>query len=175
MKTIFTALAATVIALGFAASGRASTVKYDYDRDAEFSNWKTFAWMEPARPDASMTDTRIRKAVETGFTDRGFTPAERSKADFLITCRTVTWRDLHLDETPYAPRFGRSIQMNRVAMGGLVVSVIDPQTGKMVWQGTVTDELASNPEQADKRTAKAIEKLLKQFPPKERREEKKKR
>jgi hypothetical protein len=98
------------IALSIAAPALASSVKYDYDRAVDCSQWKTMAWRVPARPNESMSTERVPTGV-------------------------------------------------------LIVEIYDRTTGKLAWRGTVTDELASDPEKADKKTAKAVAKLLQKFPP----------
>ena len=154
-----------VISLGFAAAAAASTVKYDFDRDVDFSKWTTMAWSSPAGPALSMTETRIAKAVEMGFQNRGYTRVESpAQADFVIDWRAAAWQDVRLDDTFRGPAFGRTLSVRREARGALVIDVHDARTGRLVWHGVVTDALAGDPEQADRKTAKAVEKLLKKFP-----------
>lgn len=45
-----------------------------------------------------------------------------------------------------------------------MVEVYDGKSGRLVWRGAVTDALAKDPEKADKKTQKAVAKLLKGFP-----------
>jgi len=165
MKRWLAALTMT-LALGLAHAASAATVKYDYDRDVDFAAWKTFAWSGPAAPGASLTEKRLERAVEDGFEAKGYRLVERpAEADFLIACRAAAWRDVSLSESWHGPAFGRDLSVQRVARGALLVDVVDRRTGRLAWRGTVSDDLAGSPEQADKRTAKAVEKLLKKFPP----------
>ena len=161
------ALAGIVIALCMAANAEASSVKYDYDRDVDFSKWTTVAWKDDARPDGSMTARRIAKAVEAGFVERGYTFVEDAeKADFVLESRAVAWEDVRVQGVYHGPAFGRSVYIDREARGALLVDAFDPKTGRLVWHGVVSDALARNPEDADKKTAKAVHKLLQKFPAK---------
>ena len=54
-----------------------------------------------------------------------------------------------------------------LAQGSLILQFVDRSQGKMVWRGTVMQKL--DPEQKDKALVlaeKAVDKLLKDFPPK---------
>jgi hypothetical protein len=165
MNKWITALVTIVTAVCSAATGLASTVTYDFDREVDFSKWKSLAWAGPDSHGTTLAEERIRRAIETGFQEKGFTVvADRQKADFLITYRAATWRDVELEEALRGPGFGRSVRLKRVPKGILVVDVIDRSTGKLAWRGAVSDTLADNPEKADKKAAKAIAKLLKYFP-----------
>lgn len=155
-----------VASLSIAVAAAASTVKYDFDREVDFSKWAYVAWRTDERPDASMVDKRIGKAVEAGFEARGYVlTQDRTKADFVIDYRVAAWQDVSLEGNLAGPALGpRYARVNRESMGALVIHVYDGQTGKLAWHGVVSGALASNPEQADKRTAKVVEKLLRKFP-----------
>lgn len=141
---------------------------YDYDRDTDFSRWTSFAWAPPGVPGGSPTVDRLRRAVEDGFVAKGYARVERpDRADFLVTFRAAAWRETLVSESFRGPGFGRDLGLQRVPTGALVVEVYDRRTRGLAWHGVVTDELAGDPEKADRRTAKAVEKLLKKFPSRE--------
>jgi hypothetical protein len=152
------------IMLGLASAANAATVKYDHDKSVDMRTWRYMTWASEAG-DPSMKEQRIDDAVAAGFAARGyFLVAEREGADFLIQWRAAAWQDVRLEGTAWSPAFGRDLRLAREAMGTLVVTVVERKTGKVAWRGMVTDALASDPEKADRRTAKAVEKLLKKFP-----------
>jgi hypothetical protein len=57
------------------------------------------------------------------------------------------------------------LKIDSTPVGTLIVDVIDARTGRLAWRGSVSDALASDPGKADKRTGKAVTKLLRKFPP----------
>jgi hypothetical protein len=148
----------------------ASTVKYDYDREVDFSGWKTMAWRRLHQAGESMREKRIRRAVEDGFKAKKYVLLDtRTQADFLIEYSTSARQDLQFNETLMGPGFGRSARIEAIPTGTLIVDVYDGRTGRLAWRGMVTDTLANDPNDADKKTAKAVTKLLKKFPPEKKR------
>ena len=57
-----------------------------------------------------------------------------------------------------------AVCLTGTAVAATVKVEADHRTGKVAWQGVVSDALADTPEQADRRTAQAVEKLLRKFP-----------
>jgi hypothetical protein len=47
------------------------------------------------------------------------------------------------------------------------VDVFDAKTKKMVFRGTASDDISDKPEKNSKKIDKAVEKMFKDFPPKE--------
>jgi len=147
-------------------SAHAASVKYDADETIDFSPWKSWAWKRPELPnESSIAEIRIRRALEEGFAAKGYTNVERAAADFLIDYHAAIGRELRLDEGWGFPG-RRDIRVNSYAKGVLVVDVFERATGRLVWRGSVSDALASDPAKADKKMGKAVAKLLKKFPPK---------
>jgi len=94
------------------------SVHYDYDREADLSQYRTYAWVPgqdstvsepsggvgersgggrlraPTDPvaDNPLTDERIRKAVEQTLSERGYRKAPAAGADFLVA-HYLTVRD----------------------------------------------------------------------------------
>ena len=162
MNKLITLVLAMAVTTGAA---QAAAVKYDYDKKVNFTTYKSWAWSEPQAADYSMTESRIREAVEAGFVADGYSQVERADADFLVDYHAAARQDVSFDETFRGPGFGRDLRMRRTPTGVLVVDVIDARTGKLAWRGLVEDALASDPKKADKKTEKAVTKLLTKFPP----------
>jgi hypothetical protein len=56
-----------------------------------------------------------------------------------------------------------------VLMGMLVVNLVDPGTGAMVWRGMASGDVDANasPEKHDKKIHEAVQKIFRGYPPKE--------
>jgi len=164
MNKLMAMLRLLAVMLSLASAAKAATVKYDFVKTVDMSQWKSVAWTSEAR-DLSMKEQRIDDAVANGFTAKGYVFVDDpAKADFLITWRAAAWQDVSLQGSAWTPAFGRDFRVARQAMGSLVVTVYDRATGKVAWKGMVSDAPADDPVQADKRVAKAVEKLLRKFP-----------
>lgn len=155
------------VAAAIAGAAAASTVKLDYDRRADFSTYESWAWKRgEERRGATLAETRIRRALTNGFTERGFERVDDlAEADFLVDYRAAAHGELRVREGFRTPGVGRDLSVDRVPVGTLVVDVFDAETGALVWRGLVSDTLARDPERAEKKTARAVAKLLAQFPP----------
>ncbi len=165
MRNMMRILTGMVLVLALVASATASSVKYDYDRTVDFSKWSTVAWRDSWRADASMSARRIEKALAEGFVERGYAFVEEpDDADFILTYRVSTWQDVRLETIHRGPAWGRTVRVDREAVGALIVEVHDRRTGRLAWHGTVSDALARDPDEADRRTGKAVRKLLAKFP-----------
>ena len=157
-----------LIAMSIAAAAIASTIQYDYDREVDFSKWKLAVWRSLEKRAETMVDKRIVKAIEAGFAGRGYAMSDdRDQADFVIDYRLAAWQDVSLEGNFRRVGIGGGYaRVNREVMGALIIDVYDRKTGKLAWHGMVSDALDDDPDGADKRTAKAVEKLLKKFPAK---------
>ena len=72
----------------FAAATFAQQVKTDYDRNANFSQYKTYSWEKVQTQDPLWVD-RIKEAVNAALTARGLTPAE-SGGEIAIVAMEMT-------------------------------------------------------------------------------------
>jgi hypothetical protein len=59
--------------------------------------------------------------------------------------------------------------VNEIVVGTLVIDLADARTRQMVWRGIGVKEIdtAARPEQRDKNVQQAIAKILRDFPPKQ--------
>jgi hypothetical protein len=156
-------------------------VVFDYDHEADFSAYSTYAWLERDNSiEAQLPDhlrIRLRRVTEDVLATKGFNPAPAPpQTDFLLTYYFGARDELRIDTvsyTPYSPwgyRYwpGYSHGHSRVRSyqkGTLVLDIVDARTRQLVWIGTLEGEVRStNP--SGKRIEKSIKKLLKNFPPK---------
>lgn len=54
-------------------------------------------------------------------------------------------------------------------MGTLILDMYDAQTKQLLWRGTSEDTLSDKPQKNENKLDKAVEKMFKNFPPKENR------
>src|ERR1700676_5813790 len=84
-RTIF---ASVGVALLFASASFAQQVKTDYDRSADFSQYKTYSWEKVQTQDPLLVD-RIKEAVNADLTAKGLTPVD-SGGDVAIVAMEMT-------------------------------------------------------------------------------------
>ena len=174
------------LAIG-AASVVAQDVRYDYDKDKDFSKYKTYKWVPikgADQPD-ELTASRITSAVDTQLTAKGLTKTDGDKADLYIGYQTAVGTEKQFTSYNtgwgYGPGWGGGWygyggmststtygSTSTVYIGQLDLSMYDPASKQLVWRGVATKTLdpKAKPEKKDKNVNKAVQKLLKNFPPK---------
>jgi len=157
-------------------------VMSDWDRDVDFSKYRTFTWLEP---DPSLEesfrlpdhlDRRLRRVVTDVLAEKGFEPAPiPPAADLLLTYYISIRKELKVDLVGttyyggytygYWPTAGYSTaRVREYAAGTLVVDIIDRESGRAVWTGVVTGT-AQNENPSGDRIQQVMEALLEEFPP----------
>src|SRR3984957_6600479 len=90
-----TILASVGSVLLFASSSFAQQVKTDYDRNANFNQYKTYSWEKVQTQDQLWVD-RIKEAVNTALAAKGLTPVE-SGGDVAIVAMETTQNERTLN------------------------------------------------------------------------------
>jgi Domain of unknown function (DUF4136) len=164
------------LTLLFAGNAAAQQVKTDYDRSANFAQYKTYSWEHVKTQDALDID-RIKSAVNTALAAKGWTQVD-SGGDVSIVAVEIT-RDQQTLNTFYNG-FGGGWGWRRFGGGGLgeattttetykvgtvVVDLFDTKSKELLWRGTSTDTLSNNSNKNIKNLDKGVEKMFKNFPP----------
>lgn len=172
-----------LIAIGaFLISGCSSMrVMVDYDDQFDFSNYKSFEFIVPqkeARQDmknqAVISDPLfVKKAsreITSALTTKGYRQAgDKKEADFLIAFYATAKNKPQITPPMYRiGRFGRRwVSPGRVyhyKQGTLIIDIVDRNQKELVWRGVGSGVL--DRDEPTKNLLKAIEKILKDFPPK---------
>ena len=159
-------------------------VASDFDPQANFSALHTYQFHlapadDPADPRVqnSLLDERIRAAVDTELSTKGFQKLRSGSPDFLVSFHVGV--ESKLDVTtlnrsyPYYGGYygawgGYSETMVReYEQGTLMIDVIDPASGSLIWRGSAQSEVKDlkTPEARTKRINVVVERVLAKFPP----------
>ena len=160
----------------FAGTSSAQQVKTDYDRGANFGQYKTYSWEQVKTKDALDVD-RIKAAVNAALTAKGWTQVE-SGGDVCIMAVEITSNQQTLNT--FYDGFGGGWGWRRFGGGGfgeattttetykvgtVVVDLFDHKTKQLVWRGSASDTLSNNSDKNIKKLDKGVEKMFKKFPP----------
>src|ERR1700736_5393364 len=162
--------------LFFAGQASAQQVKTDYDRSANFAQYKTYSWQHVNTQDPLDVD-RIKSAVNTALAAKGWTQVD-SGGDVSIVAVEIT-RDQQTLNTFYDGlgggwgwrRFGgggfgqATTTTETYKVGTVVVDLFDTKTKQLIWRGTESDTLSNNSDKNIKNLDKGVDKMFKQFPP----------
>ena len=159
----------------------------DYDPDARFDNYTTFAWMGDAdvvqteAPDdgyiSPLNVQRIERAIENELTTHGYRQlANPDDADFLVTFTVGTRDRIYVERYPLAYRdrwirhwpyyYSGVVDVHEYTEGMLAIDIFDRLTMHPVWHGVARKRIRGadtrDPEPQIKRAVTAI---LGEFPP----------
>jgi hypothetical protein len=175
MKTQKMAFVLTGIMLLLAGIASAQQVKTDYDRSANFAQYKTYSWEHVKTQDTLNVD-RIKSAVNTALAAKGLTQVD-SGGEISIVAVEMTQNQQTLN-TFYNGfgggwgwrRFGGGLgeattTTETYKVGTLVVDLFDSNTKKLLWRGSSSDTLSNNSDKNIKNLDKGVEKMFKKFPP----------
>ncbi|WP_170827410.1 DUF4136 domain-containing protein [Roseivirga sp. 4D4] len=151
-------------------------VSSDYDKAADFSTYKTFAWAREQEPvgkshpmyDNELNRKRIRDAIEAEMASIGFKRFDLAPdilVDFHITIDQKMDYMVH-DYYPFGFNYWPDYDMASYSYkkGALVIHFVDTKKEQLVWQGVGTKTLSDvPPENPEERIKKAVEKILSKY------------
>jgi Domain of unknown function (DUF4136) len=176
------------IALLFAAvtSAVAQDIRYDFDKDKDFSKYKTYKWVSikgADQPD-ELTAKQITAAIDAELAKKGLTKTDLDSADLYIGYQTAVGTEKQFTAYNtgwgYGPGWGRGWygyggmattttygSTSTIYIGQLDLSMYDDAQKQLVWRGTAskTVDPKAKPEKKQKNITKAVQKLLKNYPP----------
>ena len=172
-RTIF---ASVGIVLLFASASFAQQVKTDYDRGADFSQFKTYTWEKVQTQDQLWVD-RIKEAVNTALAAKGLTPVE-SGGDMAIVAIEMTKNQQTLNTFydgfggGWGWRWGgfggvgeATTTTDNYKVGTLVVDLFDSNRKTLLWRGSASDTLSDKSDKNIKNLDKGVQKMFDHFPP----------
>ena len=177
MKRRDIATSMCALALTLAAAAMAQQVETTVDRTADFSKYRTFtievatSWGNP------IGEKHLLEELTNAFTAKGWENTQASP-DVHILVHGATKEKQRLD-TFYTGGYGgfyggwgwggvgsSTTTVSEYTEGTLVLDIFDAKTKTLVWRGVAQDELKVKQNKREKQAAKAIAKLLRDFPPK---------
>jgi Domain of unknown function (DUF4136) len=158
----------------FAGKLSAGQVKTDYDRSANFAQYKTYSWEQVKTKDPLDVD-RIKSAVNAALAAKGWTQVD-SGGDISVMAMEITHNQQTLNT--YYDGFGggwrwrgfgglgeATTTTETYKVGTLIVDLFDAKTKELVWRGSSSDTLSNNSSKNIQNMNKDVEKMFKNFPP----------
>jgi len=149
----------------------AQQVKTDYDRNANFTQYKTYSWSSVKTKDPLLVD-RIKSSVDSALAAKGLSQVD-SGGDLSINAMEITKNQQTLN-TFYDGGFGgwrwggfgnATTTTETYRVGTLVVDLFDTQSKELVFRGSSSDTLSNNSDKNIKNLNKGVDKMFKKFPP----------
>jgi hypothetical protein len=167
------------ITLLLASASFAAGVKTDYDRSADFSQYKTYSW-ETVQTQDQLWVPRIKEAVNGALAAKGWTEVPSGGQVAIVAMDTT---HSHQTLNTFYDGFGGGWGWRRFGGGGfgdattttetykvgtLVVDLFDAKTKTLIWRGSASDTLSHKSEKNIKNLDKGVQKMFQHFPPGER-------
>lgn len=187
MKNVFKTVPLLVVLL-VVTSCSSVRVATDYDKNANFGAYKTFAFFKNGIDKAEINDLdkrRILRAIETELLAKGFTKSENP--DLLVSIFTKSNQRVDVYNNNwgmggwgwggfgpwgmggfYGPGWGWGWNQPNVSTsteGVLFVDLLDANKKELVWQGMGTGFLSRNMEQKEERIKEFVSKIMEKYPP----------
>jgi hypothetical protein len=180
-------LLAIALLVGGVTAAVAQDVRYDFDKDKDFSKYKTYKWVTVKGADQpdELTAKRIMSAVDAELATKGLTKTDSDPADLYLAYETAVGTEKQYTSYNtgwgYGPGWGTGWyggggmsstttygSTSTIYVGQLDISMYDPASKQLVWRGVASKTLdpKAKPEKKDKNVVKAVQKLLKNYPPK---------
>lgn len=150
-------------------------VNVRYDSDTDFSKFKTYKWVtlkNGAAPIDYLTDEQIKAAFDAALALKGLSKIDGgSSADLLIGCQTTEKVEEQRPgfDSDTGLRTGSVAGNNSwtIYKGELVVNLYVAANRKLVWMGVAGKALdpKANAKKRQNNLNKAVQKLVKHFPP----------
>jgi uncharacterized protein DUF4136 len=174
-KCLLLAIVLFTLGVGCVAAQSASVT---FDKNTDFYKYKTYKWVsiKDASPVEELTADQLVGTVEAALAKKGLTKSNADNVDLLIGYQVAKNGDKHLNHYAVGSAYGSAAgatsatggaTTTSVHSGQLVLDMYDSGKKQLVWRGVVSDAIDPNdkPEKKQKRMDKAVEKLLKDYPP----------
>jgi hypothetical protein len=157
-------------------------VTSDYDTQADFSKFNTFAFYKPGIDKADISDLdkkRVLRAIEAELQLQGFIKSENPA--MLVSFFTKSRERVNVNQNRNNMGFGWGMGWNPWMMGGmnnnnvnvsqftegtLFIDFIDKEKKELVWQGIGTGALKiENREKKEERIKLFVKEIISRFPP----------
>ena len=181
MRTLFVLPVALLLA--GASTAVAQDVRFNFDKQASFGAFKTYKWvaLKGAQPLSDLADRQIKAAVDAELSRKGLTKATGDAADLYVGYQAAVDQEKEFISYDagwgYGPGWygggwyggGRTTtgQTSTIYVGQLALDMYASSPQALVWRGVASKTLdpKAKPDKQEKNLAKAVAKLLKNYPP----------
>lgn len=182
MKLFRMLLPLSLLAIG----GFAQDVRYNFDRSADFSKYKTYKWIQIKDSGQldQLRDQQLKAAIDAELSKKGLTKVE-GDADLLVGYQAAISQEKQFNAYTsgfgpgwgYGPgwRYGyggfesstTTGQTSTIHVGAVGFDMYDAAKHDLIWRGEASKTLdpKAKPDKQQRNLEKAVAKLLKNYPP----------
>lgn len=185
-------IGATLLMIAIIGACSGIQVNQDYEPTTDFGRYRTFAWAPDPSPgsghvliDSPLMDRRIRAAIETTLTARGYPQVETGRPDFFVTYQLVV--RTRIEVNTFGPAFGwggypyghwgypypswggidYTTFVDQYDVGTLIIDFTDAETQQLFWRGIGSRRVSqqATPEKTTAMINQTVSEILAQYPP----------
>lgn len=161
----------------------AQDVTYNFDQSTDFSKFKTYKWVviDKAPHPNELVDSQIKAAFDAELAKKGLSKTDGDGADLFVGYQVAIGQEKQVNAYNtggygwgYGARWGGGMGMttattSTIHIGTLVLDMYNVEPKQLVWRGSATKTIDENakPDKRQKNLAKAVAKMLKNYPPKQ--------
>lgn len=182
MKKLFFSIAFSLLV---ASACLAQDVRYNFDKNTDFSKFKTYKWviLKNAAKVDDLVDKQIKETVDAELAKKGLSKVDGDTADLFIGYQAAVNQEKQY--TSYSDNWGygggwygggwygypgggmTTGQTSTIYIGQLALDMYDPANHDLVWRGVGSKTLdpKAKPDKRQKNLTKAVAKILKSYPP----------
>ncbi|WP_395632808.1 DUF4136 domain-containing protein [Flavobacterium sp.] len=159
------------------ASCSSVSVYSDYDKQVDFTPYKTYAFHKNGIDKAEISDLdkkRILRAIDETMSAKGFTKSDNP--DLLISFFTKEREEVNVNQfnagwgygwgwgwNPFL--WGGNTMVTRHTEGSLYIDIIDAKKKELIWQGEGEGVLTKDRDKKEALIKEFVSKILEQYPP----------
>ena len=167
-----------IILTAFLISCQAVHINADYDKQVDFSKYKSYAFYKTGIDKVEISDLdkkRIMRSIEDQMTIKGFTKSETP--DMLINISTKEREQVNVNQFNAGWGYGWGFGWNPMFWGGgmnnvstyaegtLLIDIIDASKKELIWQGEGVGHLTQDTDRKDDNIKGFVTRILSQYPP----------
>ncbi len=184
------ALSLTAALVVITAASYGQKTGYNFDQQADFSKYKTYKWVELKGGGheklSEIARRNVTDALEKAMAKRGLTKVDTDSADLMAGYQVGFEQEQEYTTFNsggpwgygggWGPGWGwgyggggiSQTTSQTIVTGTLVLDMYDREAKRLVWRGQVSDTVdpTRSPEKRLKKLDKAVEKMVKNYPPK---------
>lgn len=146
-------------------------VTYDFDRNTDFNVYKTYNFHHKGIEKLELNDLdkrRILTGIENNLKAKGLVKSETP--DLYINVLASSKDKINIDNEGYyggywGPYYGGPSRVYQYTSGTIIIDIVDYQRNILIWQGAGSGLNVSNLNTKAEDISKAIDEILKKFPP----------
>ena len=167
----------------FTLNCEAGSVEYDYNREADFSAYHTYAW-QPKMVDVfagrvranirqPINIKRIKDAIESELAKKGIEKVNRNNADIHIAFHAQLEEKVNLVDWGYGASYEKAyhghvyydntLDVDHFTEGTLFIDIIDAKRNELVWRGWTKRRVPDKVK--EKLVNKVVSQVMKKYPP----------